>query len=59
MSLPIKHIQIIVSEAEDLEISDYEVRNNLTNRREWMRNLILREVRKDNDGNSKPIQLHT
>lgn len=54
--MPFKYVQTIVSIEENDEIEEYLHRERIKNKREWLRQTILNEVRK-NDGD-KPLQLH-
>lgn len=51
----VKHLQTVVSTPEWIEIDDYMRDNGITNLKEWMRQLLLKEVRKRYDTNSLPL----
>lgn len=53
--LPYKYVQALVSLSEFREIEDHMRRNNIKIRREWVKDTLLKEARKDG---SKSIPLH-
>lgn len=53
--VPYKYVQTIVSGEEAEEIDNYVHANKIKNKREWLREVILKEVRKD--GN-KSLPIH-
>lgn len=53
--LAVKHLQTVVSASEYREIDDFMRDNGITNLKEWMRQLVLKEVRKGNDTISLPL----
>lgn len=54
-STPYKYVQTIVSREEADEIDNYVHMKGIKNKREWIREIILKEVREDG---TKPLPLH-
>ena len=54
--MPYKYVQTIVSVDESDEIDEYLRINRIKNKREWIRETLLKEVRK---GNDESLPLHT
>ena len=52
---PYKYVQTIVSIEEATEIDEYIRINKIKNRREWVKQVLLEEVRKDG---TKSLPLH-
>lgn len=53
---PYKYVQALLSIEQFREMEEYMRKNGITNRRDWVEEIIMKEVRKD-DGKSLP--LHT
>lgn len=59
MSEPLfKYVQTVVSNEEAQEIDDYLHAHGIKNKREWLRETILKEVRQNGSSNTKPLPLH-
>lgn len=53
MSTVVKHIQARLTEEENKEVNVYLAMNDIESKNDWLKSLILREVRKNG---AKPIQ---
>jgi len=51
---PYKYVQALLSIEQFRKMEAYMQRHNITNRRDWIENLIMREVSKD-DEKSLPV----
>lgn len=53
--LPVRHMQATFTPDEYREIEQFLLDNGIRNRREWLRQVALKEVRKDG---SKSVSVH-
>jgi len=53
-SLPINYVQTVLSDEEALEMNTYLLKAKIKNKREWVKEIIMKEVK--NSGNA--LRLH-
>jgi hypothetical protein len=50
-----KYIQTTLSTSQHKEVKNFMETNGIDNQREWLREIIMKEVRRDNDSESLPL----